>query len=52
MMILCLYERMKEQELNCSNIEDAPKVEITRYELTRDTCMVEVVTIFGMLTTN
>lgn len=36
------YERMEEQELNRSNIEDAPEVEVTRYEPTGDTYMTEV----------
>lgn len=33
---------MEEQELNRSNIEDAPEVEVTRYEPTGDTYMTEV----------
>ncbi|XP_048612057.1 RING-H2 finger protein ATL67-like [Brassica napus] len=36
------YKRMEEQELNPSNIEDAPEVEVTRYEPTGDTYMTEV----------
>ncbi|XP_056841762.1 protein ALP1-like [Raphanus sativus] len=36
------YERMEEQELNGSNIEDAAEVEVMRYESTGDTYMAEV----------